>query len=232
MKKTQADKPLPSARPVRALILEDNRQDVERMVALLKEVGYALSFEVVNSLAHLQQQLARTDYDVILAAHNLRAWTAMDALEILKKSRKEIPFVVVAGTLGGRAAVECIKRGAADYVLKNRLQHLPVVVERVLRDKAHREEAARLQEQIHRAQKEWELTFDVIPDPVFFVDDQYRIQRANRAASALLGLEPSQLIDKYCYEVLGDTAGPVPTHAEDREGGAMRYRGGPAGQGF
>jgi PAS domain S-box-containing protein len=210
MKKTQADKPLPAARSLRALILEDNRQDVERMVALLKGVGYALSFEVVDSLTHLQQQLARTDYDIILAADNLRAWTATDALEILKKSRKDVPFVVVAGTLGGRAAVECIKQGAADYVLKNRLQRLPVVVERVLRDKAHREEAARLQEQIHRAKKEWELTFDVIPDPVFFVDDQYRIQRANRAAATLLGLEPAQLIDKYCYKVLGETAEPLP----------------------
>ena len=210
MKKVQANRPSPSPRSLRALILEDNRQDVELMVALLKQVGYALSFEVVDSLAHLRQQLARTDYDIILAAHNLRAWTAMDALEILKKSRKDIPFVVVAGTLGGLAAVECIKQGAADYVLKNRLQRLPVVVERVLRDKAHREDAARLQEQIHRGKKEWELTFDVVPDPVFLVDNQYRIQRANRAASALLGLEPSQLIDKYCYEVLGDTAGPLP----------------------
>jgi len=210
MKKVQANRPSPSPRSLRALILEDNRQDVELMVALLKQVGYALSFEVVDSLAHLRQQLARTDYDIILAAHNLRAWTAMDALEILKKSRKDIPFVVVAGTLGGLAAVECIKQGAADYVLKNRLQRLPVVVERVLRDKAHREDAARLQEQIHRGKKEWELTFDVVPDPVFLVDNQDRIQRANRAASALLGLEPSQLIDKYCYEVLGDTAGPLP----------------------
>jgi PAS domain S-box-containing protein len=210
MKKVQANRPSPSPRSLRALILEDNRQDVELMVALLKQVGYALSFEVVDSLAHLRQQLARTDYDIILAAHNLRAWTAMDALEILKKSRKDIPFVVVAGTLGGLAAVECIKQGAADYVLKNRLQRLPVVVERVLRDKAHREDAARLQEQIHRGKKEWELTFDVVPDPVFLVDNQYRIQRANRAAAALLGLEPSQLIDKYCYEVLGDTAGPLP----------------------
>ena len=180
------------------------------MVALLKRVGYTLSFEVVGSLAHLQQQLARTDYDIILADYNVRTWTAMDALGILKKSRKDVPFVVVAGTLGGLAAVECIKRGAADYVLKNRLQRLPVVVERVLRDKAHREEAARLHEQIHRAKNEWELTFDVVPDSVYLTDNQYRIQRANRRCLALLGLEPGQLPDKHCYEVLHDRAEPLP----------------------
>ena len=210
MKKVQANRPSPAPRPLRALILEDNPHDLERMVALLKGVGYALRFKVVDSLAPLQQQLAHDDYDIILADYNLRTWTALDALEILKKSKKDIPFVVVAGTLGGLAAVECIKQGAADYVLKHRLQHLPVVVERVLRDKAHREEAARFQEQIHRAKKEWEQTFDVVPDPVFLVDDQDRIQRANRAAAALLGLKPSQLTDKYCYEVLHDRAEPVP----------------------
>jgi len=210
MKKVQANRPSPAPRPLRVLILDDNRQDVERMAALLRRVGYALSFEVLDSLTALPQQLAQADYDIILADYDVRTWTAMDALEILKKSRKDIPFVVVAGTLGHLAAVECIKRGAADYVLKHRLQRLPVVVGRLLRDKAYREEAARLQEQIHRAKKEWELTFDVVPDPVFFVDDQYRIQRANRAAAALLGLEPSQLTDKYCYEVLHDRAKPLP----------------------
>jgi CheY-like chemotaxis protein len=225
MKKTQADKPLPAARSLRALILEDNPHDLERMVALLKGVGYALSFKVVDSLAHLQQQLAQADYDIILADYDLRTWTAMDALETLKKSRKDVPFVVVAGTLGNLAAVECIKQGATDYVLKHRLQHLPVVVERVLRDKAHREEAARLQEQIHSAKKEWEVTFDVIPDPVFLVDRHHRIQRANRAASGI-GTQPVDrqvLLRSTRRDGRTSLRLPVPTHAEDRQGGTMRW---------
>lgn len=184
MKKVQANRPSPSPRSLRALILEDNRQDVELMVALLKQVGYAVSFEVVDSLAHLRQQLARTDYDIILAAHNLRAWTAMDALEILKKSRKDIPFVVVAGTLGGLAAVECIKQGAADYVLKNRLQRLPVVVERVLRDKAHREDAAGLQEQIQSLSR-----FPAEnPNPILRLQRDGTLIYANPSARPLLQL--------------------------------------------
>ena len=85
-----------------------------------------------------------------------------------------------------------------------------MVVGRLLRDKAYREQAAQLQEQIHSAKKEWEVTFDVVPDPVFLVDRHHRIQRANRAAAALLGLKPSQLTDKICYEVLHDRAEPVP----------------------
>ena len=117
MKKVQANRPSPAPRPLRVLILDDNRQDVERMAALLRRVGYALSVEVLDSLTALPQQLAQADYDIILADYDVRTWTATDALEILKKSGKEIPFVVVAGTLGHLAAVGCIKQGAADYVL-------------------------------------------------------------------------------------------------------------------
>ncbi len=210
MRKAQAGGPPAAARPLRVLILGDKPQDAERMTGLLRRVGYALNFDLLDSLASLQQRLAEANYDLILADYNVRTWTATDALEVLKKSNRDIPFVVVAGTLGNLAAVDCIKRGAADYVLKHRLQRLPVVVGRVLRDKAYREEAARLQEQIHRAQKEWELTFDVVPDPVFLVDPHHCIQRANRAAAALLGLNHSQLTHKCCYAVVHDRAGPVP----------------------
>ncbi|MBZ5513746.1 MAG: response regulator [Acidobacteriia bacterium] len=210
MKTTQPDKAPHYTRSLRALVLEDNREDVERMEALLRGVGYILSLEVVNSLAHFQKQLAQADYDIILADYNLRAGTAIDALAVLRKSGKEVPLVVVAGASGDLAAVECLKQGAADYVLKHRLQRLPVVVERLLRDKAYREEAARLQEQIHSAQEEWELTFDVVPDPIFQVDRRHRIQRVNRAAAALLGLKRSELIGRSCHEVLHDRADPVP----------------------
>jgi two-component system cell cycle sensor histidine kinase/response regulator CckA len=210
MMEAESDNSLPSRRLLRALILEDDPADVELLVGTLQRVGYPLSHDLAESPEQFAQQLEKAEYDVILADYNLRTWTAMDALEVLKKSGRDVPFVVVTGTLGDEAVVECIKQGATDYVLKHRLQRLLVVVDRALRDKAHREEAARLQEQILRAKKEWEVTFDAIPGAVFVLDEQHCIQRANRAAAALLGLQTSQLIGKYCCEVLGDTAGPLP----------------------
>jgi PAS domain S-box-containing protein len=198
-----------SRRALRALILEDNPLDAELTVAVLKQAGYPLRFEVVALPEQFQAQLEEADYDLILADYNLRTWTAMEALAILKKSAKDLPFVVITGTLGDEAAVECIKQGASDYVLKHRLQRLPVVVDRTLRDKAHREEAARLQEQIHQAKKEWELTFDAVPDSVFLLDEHYHIQRANRAAAEALRLPFSQLVGRPCYEVVhGQDAPP------------------------
>jgi PAS domain S-box-containing protein len=206
----RADNPVPARKPLRVLILEDDPQDAELMAATLRRAGYSLSLEVTNSREQFQQQLKQADYDVILADYNLGSWTAMDALELLKESGKDIPLIVVTGTLGDEAAVESIKQGAADYILKDRLHRLPVAVEGALRDKVQRQEAARLQEQIRHAKKEWEQTVDTVPDPVLVLDDQFRIKRANRATARVLGLEFSQLIGQPCYQVVHGRAEPIP----------------------
>jgi PAS domain S-box-containing protein len=184
------------------LIIEDSPPDAELTVATLKRAGYSLSFDVVDTPEAFQARLTQTDYDIILSDHNLISWTGIDALELLQKSGKDIPLVVLTATLGDEAAVDYVKRGAADYILKHRLDRLPVAVGRALQEKAHREGASRLQEQILAGKREWELTFDTVPDPVFVLDEECRVQRANRAASDTLGLPFPKLIGQLCYELL------------------------------
>ena len=202
MSEAKASNPFPSGRALRVLIVEDDAADAELAVSVLERAGYRLAFETIGSATDFEERLAHSDYDAILCNHNLRTWTGIDALEILKRSGKDIPFLVLTGVLGDEAAVEYVKRGAADYLLKDRLERLPVALSRALQDKTQREEAARLQEQIACAKRDWELTFDSVPDPVMVVNEECGIQRANRALAELVGLESSQIIGKHCYEVL------------------------------
>jgi len=209
--KPPAGKPSASLRPLRLLIVEDSPPDAELTVATLKRAGYSLSFDVVDTPEAFQTRLAQTDYDIILSDHNLISWTGIDALEMLQKSGKDIPLVVLTATLGDEAAVDYVKRGAADYILKHRLDRLPVSVGRALQEKAHREGACRLQEQILAGKREWELTFDTVPDPVFVLDEECRVQRANRAAANTLSLPFPQLIGQLCYDLLHGQNRP-PSH--------------------
>ncbi|MBI4480782.1 MAG: PAS domain S-box protein [Acidobacteria bacterium] len=188
--------------PLRLLIVEDSLADAELAVAILKRAGYLFTHDIVDSQGRFQECLRETEYDVILSDHNLLNWTGLDALNILRQSRKDIPFIVVTAILGDEAAVDYIKRGANDYVLKHRLERLPVAVGRALREKQRAEETARLQEAILCAKKEWELTFDAVPEIVLLLDEQSRILRANRAAAEMVGLDFSQLIGQHCQEVL------------------------------
>lgn len=187
---------------LRLLLVEDTQEDAELILSFLKRAGYAVSFTVVDLPDRLREELVNAEYDLIVSDHNLRTWTGLDALEILHASQKDIPFVVVTGALGDQRAVDYIKRGAADYVLKDRLNLLPLAVGHVLKERADREETKRLHEQIIAEQRDWELTFDSVPDAVLILDEQCRVRRANLAAAALVEMPFSKFIGQPCYEVL------------------------------
>jgi PAS domain S-box-containing protein len=201
--------PTPSP-PLRALILEDDPWDAELVLVTLRRATPGLQAEVLNSSALFKQRLEESEFDIIVADYNLGGWTALDALEILRQSGKSIPLVVVTGALGDEAAVECVRQGAADYVLKDRLERVPIAVDRAVRRKVYLDEVARRQEQIRRAKEEWELTFNTVPDPVLLLDDQYRIRYANRATATLAGVELEELNGKTCYEALHGLTHPHP----------------------
>jgi len=201
---------------LRALVVEDCPEDADLVLSGLRRAGMRLSFDLVDTPEGFAERLKGGEYDFILSDYNLQTWTAADALEILRKSGVDIPLILVTGSLGDEGAVECIKQGAADFVLKDRLQRLPFAVGRALADKALRQEAVRLNSKIHQAKIEWERTFDSVPDPVFIIDGQSRIRRANRAAATLVGLEPAQLVGQQCYEVFHHQSEPIPSCPHQR----------------
>ncbi|MBU4349791.1 PAS domain S-box protein [bacterium] len=129
-------------KPLNILILEDNNDDAELMVAELKKNGYAITWNRVETKESLKKSL-KDPPDLILADYKLPSINALDALKIKQEIASTIPFIIVSGTIGEEFAVECIKAGATDYVLKDRLFRLCPVVERALKeakeDKNHKQ---------------------------------------------------------------------------------------------
>ena len=195
---------------LRALVLEDDPWDAELVVTTLRRATPGIKVEVLKAAELFRQRLEEADFDIIVADYDLGGWTALDALQILRELGKDIPLVVVTGALGDEAAVECVREGAADYVLKARLERVPIAVDRAVRRRAYLNEVTRQQEQIRRAKEEWELTFNTVPDPVVLLDDQYHIRYANRATARLVGMDPTQLVDKRCHEALHGLSEPHP----------------------
>ena len=132
------------------LITEDNPRAASLAASVLEGAGFTVQYEVADSLEFFRERLEKADYDVILADLNLGNWTAFDAIEMLKQFGKEIPLIVVTGALGDEAAVNCIKRGAADFVLKDRPARLPTAVQRALGERRLREERKQADEAIRR----------------------------------------------------------------------------------
>ena len=138
-----------------ALLVEDNLADAELVLRELRRGGFEVSSDVVQTADQFRQKLQTTAPDIVLADYNLGSWRGMEALEILRDTGRDIPLILVSGALGDVTAVECIKQGVTDYVLKDSLTRLPISVRRALREKQVREE--RRQAGVELARKVEEL---------------------------------------------------------------------------
>ncbi|HWC59856.1 MAG TPA: histidine kinase dimerization/phospho-acceptor domain-containing protein, partial [Verrucomicrobiae bacterium] len=138
--------------PLNVLIVEDSADDAELLLAELEDAGFAPAWKRVETEAGYQASLSDR-LDLIFSDFSLPQFSTIRALELLQKSNLDVPFVVVSGTMGEERAVDILKSGATDYVLKNHLARLGPVVRRALRESAERSERRKLHEQFLQAQK-------------------------------------------------------------------------------
>jgi signal transduction histidine kinase len=120
------------------LLVEDNALDAALVVRALNKDGFNVTADVVQDEATFTRVLRANPPEVVLADYNLPNWKGMESLAILRREGLDIPMILVSGALGDVNAVECIKQGATDYVLKDGLARLPEVVRRALREKSER----------------------------------------------------------------------------------------------
>ena len=125
--------PLPGE--LRVLHVEDNELDAELVAQALRKGGFSVSVNVVQTEAAFENQVRSCPPDIVLADFNLPQWTGIEVLDVMKREGVDVPLILVSGALGDVTAVECIKRGATDYVLKDGLARLPEAVRRALQQK-------------------------------------------------------------------------------------------------
>jgi PAS domain S-box-containing protein len=126
--------------PLRVLMVKDSESDAGPLVRRLQQAGYDLAHERVDTADDLRAALAQPDWDIVIADYQMPRFSAPAALEILKASGRDLPFIIVSGTIGEEKAVAMMKAGAHDYVMKDNLARLVPAVERELREAQGRRE--------------------------------------------------------------------------------------------
>jgi signal transduction histidine kinase len=142
--------------PLRLLVVEDDASDVELALHALQKGGFETHCDVAQTTAEFEEHVRKNSYDLILADYNLPSWNGMETVAILRREKLDVPVVLVSGALGELKAVECIKQGAADYVLKDHLPRLPESVRRALREKKLRQDHRKAQEELARSNRDLE----------------------------------------------------------------------------
>jgi PAS domain S-box-containing protein len=137
---------------LRILSVEDDPRDFQLIQDLLETEGLVCEFVRVDTQAAMQAALANSGFDLILADYTLPSFDGLLALRLAKSLCPDIPFLFVSGTLGEEVAIEALKIGATDYILKTRLSRLPPAVVRALREAKERGERKQADEKLRRSE--------------------------------------------------------------------------------
>ena len=138
--------------PLRILSIEDDPKDTELIQGLLETEGIVCEVTRVDTEASLRDLLKQGGVDLILADYSLPSFDGISALKLATKACSDVPFIFVSGTLGEEVAIEALKIGATDYVLKTRLSRLVPSVLRALREATQRAERKRAEESLRRSE--------------------------------------------------------------------------------
>jgi hypothetical protein len=123
---------------LKVLLVEDSEHDAELLLHELSRAGYKPSARRVDSAVEMAAALAQDDWDLIISDYVLPQFSGLEALKIVQRRNLDIPFIIVSGKIGEEVAVEALKAGAHDYLLKDRLVRLPAAIDRELREATQR----------------------------------------------------------------------------------------------
>jgi PAS domain S-box-containing protein len=184
---------------LRLLIVEDAEEDAELLIAELRDGGYEPSSLRVEDAAGLREALRR-EWDIVLSDFNLPAFDAMEAFGILRRSGTDVPFIIVSGYVGEETAVELIKAGATDFVMKSNLARLVPAVDRSLKEALTRRLHRSALEALHESDVRFRSIASSIPGIVYqasFTENHgLKFLYINQGSEPLLGLPPQALLDR------------------------------------
>src|SRR3989449_7207965 len=150
---------LPS-KPLRVLFADDSENDVLMLLRVLRKAGYGPVYERVSSAAPMREALLRQAWDVVISDYEMPGFGGFEALQLLKESGRDLPFILVSAVVSEETAVAAMKAGAHDYIMKRKLARLAPAIARELREaqsrvarKAAEEALRQSEEQLRQAQK-------------------------------------------------------------------------------
>ena len=187
-----------SAKPLRILHLEDSADDAALVQVALRHDGLTTDVTRVDTREAYGAELNRGGYDVVLADYNLPSFNGAQAQRMAAERCPDIPFIFVSGSIGEEQAIDRVKAGATDYVLKERLTRLPQAVRRALSEAAERAERRRADAEVHRLNADLELR--VIERTQALAAANEALQKARREAERA-NLAKSEFLSRMSHDL-------------------------------
>ena len=197
--------PLEQKKHLHVLAVEDSEDDFELCTGLLRK-EFDPDAKRIDTAAELRVALAQEQWDVILCDYTMPDFSALEALQIVRSSGKDIPFIVVSGSMSEEEAVRCIKAGAHDYLIKDRLLKLPHAVKREISEanaRAEQRKQEALTQELHKELDNFRTALNV-SSLVTMTDTEGRILEVNDLFIAVSKYEEKELLGANHHIVSSD----------------------------
>ncbi len=178
------------------VIVEDNAADAELLLRHLRRAGFAPKSVRVDLEATLIAALGQP-VDIVLSDFEMPQFNGLRALEVVREHAPETPFILVSGTMGEEIAVEAMRRGASDYLIKDRLARLGQSISAALTQARARRERAALESAMAAAEARFRQIFENATEGIFQMDEERRLMAANPALSRIFGYDsPAEMVKR------------------------------------
>jgi PAS domain S-box-containing protein len=180
---------------LRILNLEDNANDAELNGAMLSARWPACELVRVATREDFMAALEAGGFDIILSDYTMPGFDGRQALALAHERQPDVPFLFVSGTIGEDTAIEALKNGATDYIIKHRLMRLIPAVNRALREVEEHAECQRAEESMRQSEYKYRELFECLTDAAFLADEQSgKIIDTNRRAEVMLGCPRTDIL--------------------------------------
>jgi len=173
--------------PLDLLLVEDNDDDAQLLLVKLRRAGYDPQYVRVDSEAGMREALYERDWQIVVSDFAMPGFSGLKALSILREQDTDTPFILVSGTVGEEIAVEAMRSGANDYIMKENLTRLIPAIERELREARERSDRHRAEEALYQERERALITLHSIGDGVITTDADGRVDYMNPVAENVTG---------------------------------------------
>jgi len=184
------------------LMLEDMTSDAELVEYELRKAGIDFAVRRVDTREGFLEELDRHLPDVILADHQLPSFDGLSALGLAQEICPDVPFIFVSGAMGEELAVDTLKKGATDYVLKQRLARLGAAVERALREAEERRQRRGIEANLRASEERFRTLFQTAGSVISVVSPEGRIMEFNREAERVTGRRRQEVLGQGFMKLL------------------------------
>jgi len=152
---------------LRALIVDDSEDDVLLIVRELKKGGYSPVYERVETADAMKKALEDKRWDIILCDYKMPNFSAPSAISLLKKTNIDIPVIIISGAIGEETAVECMRLGARDYIMKGNFSRLCPAISRELEEAKARNKHKQAEEELRESEEKYRTILENMQEAYF-----------------------------------------------------------------